>query len=74
MTKLMNSVKCLCCGEILISKSRHDFQMCKCDNMVFCDGGQNYSRIGGVDFEKIAVYDNELGEYVPMLERDKNSI
>lgn len=60
----MNSVKCLQCGKILISKYRHDFQMCSCENQTFCDGGNDYCRIGGVDMDKIAVYDNVIKEYI----------
>jgi hypothetical protein len=35
-----------CCGEILVSEHRHDFQPCTCGK-VFIDGGPEYSRIGG---------------------------
>lgn len=63
---MINSVKCLQCGEVLTSTYRHDFQMCHCENQTFCDGGSDYSRIGGADFKKIAIYDNNLQKYVPM--------
>ena len=62
----MNSVKCLQCGAILISTHTHDFRMCSCDNQTFCDGGDDYSRVGGADFKKIAVYNNDLKEYIKM--------
>lgn len=60
----MNSVKCLQCEKILTSTYRHDFQICNCPNQTFCDGGNDYCRIGGVDFEKIAVYDNKTKKYI----------
>lgn len=73
MKKIINSARCLQCGEILTSKFKHDFQMCSCENQTFCDGGSDYQRVGGVDFEKITIYDNKLGEYIPMLENGKNN-
>jgi len=64
--KSINSVKCLECGMILTSEYTHDFKMCGCPNQTFCDGGNDYRRCGGVDFGKIATYNNETGEYVQM--------
>jgi len=49
----MSKVKCLKCGKILISKSRHDFQQCNCENGTFVDGGNSYTRIGGKDLTLI---------------------
>lgn len=60
----MNSVKCLQCGKIMTSTYRHDFQMCDCENQTFCDGGNDYCRIGGKDMDKIAVFNNKTKEYV----------
>ena len=60
----INSVKCLQCGKILTSTFRHDFQMCDCPNQTFCDGGNEYQRVGGVLMEKIAVFDNKSKEYI----------
>ena len=68
---MINSVKCLQCGQIMFSTYRHDFQMCGCENQTFCDGGNEYCRIGGADFEKIAVYDNKLKKYIPMEDNTK---
>lgn len=70
----MNSVQCLQCGKILISTFRHDFQICDCPNQTFCDGGNDYHRIGGVDFEKIAVYNNTTKKYVPWRNRNKETL
>ena len=33
-----NSVRCLECGEVLVSKSQHHFVSCSCKNQVFTDG------------------------------------
>ena len=38
--------KCKKCGDVIQSKSRHDFVECKCGN--FVDGGDDYLRMGGV--------------------------
>jgi hypothetical protein len=38
-----NRVKCLKCGEVIESKSGHDFKYCSCGN-VAVDGGHNYLR------------------------------
>lgn len=46
-------IKCLCCGEILISKFRHDFVKCHCENGAFVDGGNAYTRVGAKDLSKV---------------------
>ena len=51
----MSMIKCLECGTILESKFRHDFQMCRCPNQSFVDGGNAYCRVGGMDLSKIEV-------------------
>ena len=48
-----NRVKCLVCGTVLESLSRHDFQSCGCENQTFVDGGHDYSRVGGVDLSMV---------------------
>lgn len=53
-------IKCLECGTILFSKHRHDFQICPCHNETFIDGGFDYCRVGGKDFEKIKNFYNCL--------------
>lgn len=51
----MAKVKCLVCNTILESKFRHDFQRCNCENQTFVDGGNDYTRYGGMDLTKIEV-------------------
>lgn len=48
-----NAVKCLQCNTVLESKHRHDFQSCGCNNQTFVDGGKDYSRVGGKEFDLI---------------------
>ena len=56
---IRNAVKCLACNTELESKYRHDFQCCNCENQTFVDGGKDYSRVGGKDFNLI----EDLREY-----------
>ena len=43
---LANKIKCKKCGDIIESKSRHDFVECSC-GACYVDGGKDYVRIGG---------------------------
>jgi hypothetical protein len=64
----INKIKCNHCGDIIESKSIHDFIWCKCGK-VFVDGGLDYLRRGFKDgpedyqemseFEEVADYDSE---------------
>ena len=40
---LVNKIKCKKCGDIIDSKSVHDFKFCKCES-VAVDGGHDYLR------------------------------
>lgn len=48
-----NSIKCLGCGEVLVSKDRHDFVQCGCPNQAFTDGGLAYQRFVAMDLDKL---------------------
>lgn len=61
-----NSVKCLECGEVLVSKSQHHFVSCRCKNQTFTDGGLTYNRVGAVDLDKV----EDLCKYVIMTEQE----
>lgn len=43
MVIIENKIQCKLCGEILISKTIHDFQVCRCLS-VGADGGNFYLR------------------------------
>lgn len=43
---MRNIARCKRCGDIIESKSVHDFQMCSCGS-IFVDGGDDYIRRGG---------------------------
>lgn len=38
-------IKCLICGDVIESKSIHEFVECSCEN-IFIDGGNEYTRFG----------------------------
>lgn len=62
----LNSVKCLECGEVLVSKSQHHFVSCSCKNQCFTDGGLVYNRVGAKDLDKV----ENLCKYVIMTEKE----
>lgn len=51
----MNAIQCLACGTVLISKSRHDFQQCECENAAFTDGDSDYQRSGALNLGLVRV-------------------
>ena len=61
-----NSVKCLECNEVLVSKSQHHYVQCHCENQTMTDGGNLYQRCGGKDLDKI----ENLCKYVFMTEQE----
>ncbi len=56
---LLNSIKCLKCEDVLVSKNRHDFVMCSCGK-VGVDGGTEYLRRIGTpkDWYELSVHDD----------------
>lgn len=56
----MNKARCKHCGDVIESKTRHDFVTCKCfgdyetngHHGIFIDGGDDYFRCGG-NFEDL---------------------
>lgn len=62
----LNSVRCLVCNEVLVSKSQHHFVMCSCPNETATDGGNVYQRYMGRDLDKV----ENLSKYVYMTEQE----
>ena len=62
----LNSVKCLECGEVLVSKSQHHYVQCNCENQTMTDGGNLYHRCGGKDLDKV----ENLSKYIIMTEQE----
>ena len=56
-----NAAKCLKCGDVIESRTVHDFRRCSC-GAVFVDGGLAYTRHG---FNSEASYEDR-SEYVPV--------
>lgn len=54
---LQNKIQCNYCKEILISRYRHDFKMCKCDK-IGVDGGSFYLKRTGVGYTENSVIDD----------------
>lgn len=55
---LVNKIRCKKCGDIIESKTVHDFLFCKCKS-VAVDGGLDYIRRVGAkeDWEELSVYE-----------------
>ena len=62
----LNSVRCLVCNEVLVSKSQHHFVMCSCPNETATDGGNVYQRYMGKDLDKV----ENLSKYIIMTEQE----
>ena len=50
---VLSTATCKKCGDVLISRHRHDYVMCTCDNKTMLDGGTEYQRYGGVDLSLV---------------------
>lgn len=55
---LINKAKCKVCGDVIVSKHRHDFVQCNCGE-ISVDGGQEYLRRGARNVENFI----ELSEF-----------
>ena len=62
----LNSVRCLVCNEVLVSKSQHHYVQCQCPNGTATDGGLMYQRYMGRDLDKV----ENLSKYIIMTERE----
>ena len=49
---LKNAAECRLCGDVIESKSVHDFRICNC-GAIFVDGGKEYLRSGANDLNHI---------------------
>ena len=59
LKKKISKVQCLGCGEVLLSQHVHDFQHCSCANYTFVDGGAQYYRYGGMNMDKILLFNHD---------------
>lgn len=51
----MGAVRCLACGAVLISRSRHDYVTCGCPQGTLVDGGDDYTKCGGMNMSLVQV-------------------
>lgn len=58
---LRNIAKCKKCGDIIESKFRHDFVECSCGS-IFVDGGHDYIRRGGDQFDEDFDHENMIDD------------
>lgn len=58
-----NRARCRSCGQIIESRSRHDYVTCKCGK-VTVDGGLAYLKRGGScrNIEELSEYDDDLAD------------
>lgn len=66
---LTNSVRCLHCDDVIVSRTRHDFVACRCGK-VYVDGGTDYLRRGfptspDEDYEELSTYEKEPNAPTP---------
>jgi hypothetical protein len=57
---LVNKAQCRACGDIIESKSVHDFVSCDCD-AIFVDGGREYQRCGADSWDNfwdLSIYED----------------
>lgn len=59
---IKNAIRCKHCGDIIESKSVHDFVQCSCGK-VFVDGGHEYLRRGFADYDHPENDYEELSAY-----------
>lgn len=62
---LVNKIRCKKCGDIIESRSVHDFVTCKC-GAVSADGGHNYIRRCGnlEDFEDLSEFEESVADAI----------
>jgi hypothetical protein len=56
MKLIRNIIKCGKCGQVIESKHRHDFVVCKCGNCSV-DGGLDYARRVGANWEELSKWE-----------------
>jgi hypothetical protein len=55
-TIIYRSVKCLSCGDVLVSRHRHDFSTCECESITV-DGGFDYLKFSSENAENISIFE-----------------
>lgn len=47
---MRNAAQCRLCGDVIVSRHRHDWRACSCGE-IFVDGGNDYLRRGARDMD-----------------------
>jgi len=69
----VSCIQCPNCLDIIYSRANHDFRACTCGQS-FVDGGFDYIRFGGVEFDKIKIFKKYInGETRQSLYNDWNN-
>jgi len=64
-------VRCLVCGDVIYSRTVHDYRCCQCGS-VCVDGGFEYSKISARDPSQIEFIEIEVNAIKEELYRDWN--
>ena len=56
-----NKAQCNNCGDVIESKTAHDFKRCSC-GQTFVDGGLGYTRrgFGAAGYTELSTYEDDL--------------
>ncbi len=57
---ILNRIKCLHCGDVIVSSYTHDYKKCSCGK-VSVDGGTSYLKRGfqvATDYEEMSLFDD----------------
>lgn len=58
---LVNKIRCKKCGDIIESKSQHDFVVCSCESVAVDGGCYHLSRMGDPeDWEELSEFGEEI--------------
>ncbi len=63
---IVNKARCTICGDIIESKSVHDFVKCKCGR-IFVDGGHDYQRTGFKKPTDIEIWNGQEKKFKPLV-------
>jgi hypothetical protein len=55
LNRRFSTVRCLACGNVLISRGVHDYRVCGCPQETMVDGGFAYLRCGGADLNLVEI-------------------
>lgn len=60
----MGKALCGVCRKIIKSTYRHDYVSCGCPNQTSIDGGDDYTKVGGANLEKVFVWNEKKKKFI----------